>query len=328
MKHNYKLEGYCYRLRPVKFSDAQTIIDLRCEDMERNQYIHTISRDVRDQEAWLEKYFQREGDYYFVVENRLTDTAEGLIACYDILDNSAEWGRWVLKKGSLAASESVWLLYRIAFEQIGLKELYCRTVADNSVVVSFHTSIGEKTRAVHKKIFVINGTMYDAVEQYSDYEHFYRVIAPVLEKQAKRVLHRNLKQEIGGFSFHHIGIAVKQIEKELPYYMLTGYEKEGTYFEDPAQGIRGLFLTAKGQPRLELLENLPESHTLDVQLKNNQKMYHMAYLVQDIIRAIDILERNRAKIISPLKKSIYFGRRICFVVLPNMMMIELIEMHQ
>ena len=139
------------------------------------------------------------------------------------------------------------------------------------------------------------------------------------------MLTRSLKRETGGLAFHHIGVTARQIERELPFYTLMGYEKEGDFFEDPAQGIRGLFLSAENQPRLELLENLPDNHTLDLQVKNNQKMYHMAYWVGDIERALAILTGNRAKILSPLKKSVYFGKRVCFLMLPNMMMIELIE---
>lgn len=323
MKHSCKLEGYCYRLRPVKRFDAQTIINLRCEDAERNRYIHAISKDVRAQEAWLEEYFQREGDYYFIVENRLTGEAEGTIAFYDASDGKAEWGRWVLRKGSLAAAESVWLLYRTAFEQVGLRELYCRTIAENTAVVSFHTSIGEKTRSVLHNFFDINEKAYDAVEQYSDDDYFYETIAPMLEKQAKMILHRNLKRE--GIIFDHIGVATKEIEKELPLYLLLGYERSSKIFEDTQQGIRGLFITAKNQPQLELLENLPESHTLEQLLKENQKLYHLAYRVKNIEYVMKMFVRNRAKIISPLKRSTYFGKQICFLMLPNMMMIELIE---
>ena len=325
MKHRYSLDGYAYRLRPIKKKDAAFVVEVRLEDAERNQYIHAISNDVSAQEAWLEKYFEREGDYYFVVENRVTGQPEGLIAFYDEEDGRAEWGRWVIKKGSLAAAESVYLLYRIAFEQAGLKELYCRTVADNTPVVSFHNSIGEKTRTVHKALFELNGKMYDAVEQYSDPEHFYGEIAPKLEKQAKMVMRRNMKQTAGVLEFHHIGVATKGIEKELPVYTLMGYEKEGEAFEDPTQGIRGLFITAKDQPRLELLENLPDSHTLDKPLENGQKFYHTAYYVDNIEAALEMYKNNRAKVISPLKESVYFGKRICFLMLPNMQMIELLE---
>lgn len=325
MKHRYSLEGYGYRLRPIKRTDAAFVIEVRLEDSERNRFIHPISRDVSEQEAWLERYFERDGDYYFVVENRITGAAEGLVAFYDEADRRAEWGRWVLKKGSLAAAESVYLLYRIAFEQADLRELYCRTVADNTSVISFHTSIGEKTRCKHEGIFKINDTQYDAVEQYSDREHFYREIAPVLEKQAGMIYRRNVKQAIGPITFHHIGVAVHRIEKELPIYTVMGYKKEGKIFEDPEQGIRGLFLTAQDQPRLELLENLEGSHTLDKQLELGQKLYHMAYYVRDIEKAIDLLAKNRAKIISPPKNSTYFKKQICFLMMPNMMIVELIE---
>lgn len=325
MKHRFSLDGFGYRLRPIKKTDAAFVVEVRLEDAERNRFIHTISNDISVQEAWLEKYFQREGDYYFIVENRVTGQPEGLIAFYDEEDGRAEWGRWVIKKGSLAAAESVYLLYRIAFEQVGLKELYCRTIADNTAVVSFHNSIGEKTRTVIQNAVELNDVHYDVVEQYSDPEHFYAQIAPKLEKQAQMIARRNRKQAVGDMAFHHIGVATRSIEKELPVYLLMGYEKEGEAFEDPAQGIRGLFITAKDQPRLELLENLPDSHTLDKPLESGQKFYHTAYYVDDIEAALKMCQNNRAKIISPLKESVYFGKRICFLMLPNMQMIELLE---
>ena len=53
MKHTYKLEGYCYLLRPIKRSDAATIVDIRRGDSERNRYIHSIPLDVAVQEQWL-----------------------------------------------------------------------------------------------------------------------------------------------------------------------------------------------------------------------------------------------------------------------------------
>ena len=89
--------------------------------------------------------------------------------------------------------------------------------------------------------------------------------------------------------------------------------------------MHGLFLIAKGQPRLELLENLSNSSTLNYYLKNASKIYHSAYYVDDIENVISILKNVRAKIVSPLKQSVYFGKRICFMMLPNMMMVELIE---
>lgn len=131
--------------------------------------------------------------------------------------------------------------------------------------------------------------------------------------------------ECSGLLFHHIGVATKSIEKEMLFYRLLGYECESTYFEDPQQGICGVFLAAEGAPRLELLENLEEQHTLDPWLERGQKFYHVAYHVIDIESAMAFFLANRAKVVAPLKQSTFFKKRICFLMLPNRLLVELIE---
>lgn len=325
MKHNIIMEGFSYRIRPIKLSDASFIVETRLEDKERNRFIHAISSDVSMQEEWLKKYFERDGDYYFVIENRLTGEREGLIGFYDVKDSKAEWGRWVLKKDSLAAVESVYLLYRAAFEKVGLEELYCRTLEINEAVVSFHTSIGEKTRRIIPNCFQIEGENYNAVEQYADKTIFYNEIMLELERKSAQIFRRNMRMLIGTFEFHHIGVAVEDIMKEYSTFALLGYFRESDMFEDENQGIRGLFITSKNQPRLELLSNLEGSTTLNAILSNKNKLYHFGYFVSDIEKAVEILQKARARIISPMKMSTYFGKRICFLLLTNMFMIELIE---
>ena len=325
MKHKISVEGFGYRLRPVKLSDAAFIIAVRLEDAERNKFIHAISPDVSAQEKWIENYFLREGDYYFVVENRVTGEGEGLIGVYDVKDGKAEWGRWVIKKDSLAAVESVDLAYRAAFERIGLNELYCRTVQDNTEVVSFHESIGEKTRRVIENAFEINGNAYNAVEQYADKEIFYGEIHPLLERKAAMIFKRNMKLAIGDFEFHHIGVASRDFEKDLAAFTFLGYARSSAVFEDEEQGIRGLFLEAKGQPRLELLSDLEGRATVSPILESGNKMYHFGYCVSDIEKALEVFIKGKAKLISPLKPSTYFGKRICFLLMPNLYMVELIE---
>lgn len=127
-------------------------------------------------------------------------------------------------------------------------------------------------------------------------------------------------------TFHHIAIASSDIEKEYDALRILGYSKEGNSFIDEAQGIRGQFIIAEGQPRLELLENLDGYHTLDVWLNNNTKMYHIAYYAQDFDKSINEFMSNRAKIIAPAKLSVYFKSKICFLMLPDMFIIELIEL--
>lgn len=325
MNHKYMLEGYAYRLRGVRVSDAPFIVEARLEDEERNAFIHKISPDISLQEEWIQNYLLREDDYYFIVENRFDNTPEGLIAFYNVKDNKAEWGRWVIKKGSLAAAESVKLIYQIAFEQCGLDELYCDTIEDNKAVVSFHTSIGEKLREVRESSVELDGRVYNTVVQYADKEHFYQNILPKLDDNAFTIYKRLLKKKVGELKFDHIGVATKSIEKEIRNYSMLGYRKVSGIFIDETQGIRGVFLDQEGGPRLELLENLEGRSTLTKQLESGNKMYHKAYLTPDIDKAIAYFKANKAKMISPLALSTYYKTRICFMLLPNMEMIELIE---
>lgn len=325
MKHNLRVEGVGYRLRPIRLADAKFVIDIRLEDRDRNQYIHAVSPELALQEEWLERYFEREGDFYFVVENKITSEPEGLIGIYDLDGDKAEWGRWVIKKGSLATTESLDLLFKIAFDTLNLEELYCRTICENDRVVSLHDSLPQLKRGLLKNAIEVNGVKYDAVEHYSTPKHYHEEIEGILEKKAMLIFQRNLRSLIGKLEFHHIGVATNNIEDEFNAYRFLGYARENAKFEDQEQGIKGQFITAQGQPRLELLENLQGSTTLDVWLKNRVKMYHFAYKTANIEDAIDILNRNKIRIVTPLKMSVYFKKRICFLLLSPGFLIELIE---
>lgn len=325
MKHELYAEGVAYRLRPVRLDDAQFIIDLRLEDPDRNQYIHKISPDLTLQQEWLARYFEREGDFYFVIENKIGGEPEGLIGIYDIENNKAEWGRWVIRRGSLAATESLDLLFKLSFDTLGLDELYSRTISDNERVVALHDSLPQLTRGVLEKFLEVNGSRYDVVEHYTTPKHYYEKLAAALESKSMQVFQRNLRSVIGKLEFHHIGIATNGIEEEFAAYRYLGYVREGAKFEDPEQGIRGQFLIAPGQPRLELLENLDGSKTLDVWLQNRVKMYHFAYKTPHIEKAVSVLNENRIRTVSPFKNSVYFKKRICFLMLSAGFLLELIE---
>ncbi len=325
MKHDLHIDGIAYRLRPVTLCDAQFIIDLRLEDQDRNKFINRISSDLESQKDWLERYFEREGDYYFVVENKLNGDPEGLVGIYDLENSKAEWGRWVIKKGSLATTECLDLLFKIAFNTLEIDELYCRTICDNVRVVSLHDSLPQLKRGVLTSQIELNGGNYDVVEHYTTPKHYSEKIERSLERKATLIFQRNLRSLIGKLEFHHIGLATSSIEEEFKLYRFLGYEREGTQFEDHEQGIKGQFIIASGQPRIELLENLKDSGTLDTWLKNRVKMYHFAYKTANIEEAINILNRNRIRIVSPLKMSSYFKKRICFFMLSPGFLLELIE---
>jgi len=165
MRHELTLEGAAFRLRPIGDTDAPEILSLR-SNSERNRFLHTTPPSLDDQRAWMAIYYNRPNDYYFVVERLQNSMAEGVISIYDIADGAqcGEWGRWILRPKSLAAVESAWLIYRFAFDVLGLQEVYCRTVTDNKPVVSFHDSCGITNRRILPSHFELNGRWIDAIE--------------------------------------------------------------------------------------------------------------------------------------------------------------------
>jgi RimJ/RimL family protein N-acetyltransferase len=169
MRHDIHIEGDVYRVRPVEDGDAPFIVSLRGMP-ELSHYLHASARTVEEQLAWQANYYQRAGDYYFVVERRQNDAPEGLVSLYDVNPDTkdGEWGRWILKPGSLAAVESALLVYRVAFDLLGLNKVCSRTVADNVQVVSFHDSCGIPGRRILPGYFILEGRQYDAVEHCAD----------------------------------------------------------------------------------------------------------------------------------------------------------------
>jgi RimJ/RimL family protein N-acetyltransferase len=165
MQHDLVLDGRVFRLRPVTLADAAFIADLRSARGERLKYVHKVAKDPAAQEAWLKSYFDRQGDYYWIVERKANSLPEGMISLYDLNETSrtAEWGRWVLRDGSLAAVDSAMLVYSAAFDILKLHSIYSLTVVANAAVVSFHDSSGATREEVLQDHFTLEGDRCDAV---------------------------------------------------------------------------------------------------------------------------------------------------------------------
>lgn len=167
MRHDIVVEGETIRLRPVRVEDAAVMVEIRRSVPEEKLFMNPTSPDPADQRAYLETYFDREDDYYFMIERRADNYAIGCVTICEIgqvAPGWAEWGRWVLRPKSNGAVESVWLMFRAGFEILNLDTLYSRTVVDNEQVVSFHDSCGVKRACVLKNYVTLRGKPYDSIE--------------------------------------------------------------------------------------------------------------------------------------------------------------------
>jgi RimJ/RimL family protein N-acetyltransferase len=141
LRHDIHIPGHAFRLRPVREADAAYIVALRSR---AGAFLNRGAPSEDTQLQWLARYFDRAGDYYFVVESANGWRREGLVGVYDVRASAriAEWGRWLLEPGSNAAVESALLIYRCAFDRLRLERVRCRTLSANAAAVAFHDSCG------------------------------------------------------------------------------------------------------------------------------------------------------------------------------------------
>lgn len=140
MNHNLFAENFGVQLRPVAMEDAEFIHQLR-RNPDLSKHIGEVDKRLSIHKAWLEAYFNRDGDYYFCIQLDPGVTI-GTIAIYNVTGQTAEWGRWIISPTYPAAAASAWLIYHVAFDILGLSSVYCRSVLDNKHVVSFHDHCG------------------------------------------------------------------------------------------------------------------------------------------------------------------------------------------
>ena len=193
MKHHMHIRGFAFGLRPLAVEDAEFIVELR-SDRERTRFLHPIPASVEAQRAYVLEYFERAGDYYFVVERHRDNSREGLVAIYhaDLAKRTADWGRWILRPGSLASVECVLRLYEAAFERLQLDEVRSHTYCDNLKVVSFHDRCGLSRRAVLPSYYIVDQVPIDVVEHVltrSDWPRVKQLLEPKAQAIARRIHH-------------------------------------------------------------------------------------------------------------------------------------------
>ena len=129
-------------------------------------------------------------------------------------------------------------------------------------------------------------------------------------------------------TFHHIGIACRDIDKTKAFYLQQGYTATPTV-DDPLQHVRISFLNKEGAPRLELLEPLDEQNPVARTLATaGVTPYHMCYEVHDLESAIAELRTQRFLLVNgPVPACALENRRIAFMFQKNTGLIELVESH-
>lgn len=161
MRHSFEVEGFGVRLRPVRLEDAAFIVWLRGLDHTRGK-LGDSAIDVASQEAWLKAYFDREGDYYFIVETP-GGTPVGTHGLYNASAGSAEAGRSIIRPEVPAAVPTSLVTFDLAFGPMGFSELRGTSVASNVKVHSYVKKFGFRQVRTESEGRVIGGQPVDIV---------------------------------------------------------------------------------------------------------------------------------------------------------------------
>jgi methylmalonyl-CoA/ethylmalonyl-CoA epimerase len=130
------------------------------------------------------------------------------------------------------------------------------------------------------------------------------------------------------FSFHHVGIAVRDIFKAIPVYKaLFGYELTSGPFDDPIQNVSVCFLSrGEGDTVLELVAPLGPNSPIDLTLKKGGGPYHLCYQVPDIRIAINFLTEQGSFLVSgPVPAVAFEMREIAWLMTVVDLLVELVQ---
>lgn len=128
------------------------------------------------------------------------------------------------------------------------------------------------------------------------------------------------------FKFHHIGVAVNDIDTTASVYEQGGYHRSASIF-DPVQNVNICWLTREGYPTVELLapvdETSPVCKTLE---KNGVAPYHTCWIVPNIEDAAQQLRKQRYVMVrKPAEAVAICGSRVAFFFNKAVGLIELVE---
>lgn len=131
---------------------------------------------------------------------------------------------------------------------------------------------------------------------------------------------------LDSFKFHHIGVAVKDIDATATVYEQGGFKRSASIF-DPIQNVNICWLTKEGMPTVELLEPVDEKSPVNKTLeKNGVTPYHTCWIVPNIEEVAMQLRKQRYVMVSKPAVAVAFcGSRVAFFFNKAVGLIELVE---
>jgi methylmalonyl-CoA/ethylmalonyl-CoA epimerase len=129
--------------------------------------------------------------------------------------------------------------------------------------------------------------------------------------------------------FHHVGIFVASLDSGLEYFRRLGAINEiGTQrYRDELNAVEVCFFRGDGGPLVELVAGIGEVNPVKHSLQKGVNIVnHMAYETDRFdAKIVELVGMGHIVVQSPRPAVAFGGRRICFLMSPVKIMLELIE---
>lgn len=160
-----ELRGDFVTLRPLRVADAELTLGWR--RAERARYLNAGAQTVEEQAAWIAG--RPDSEFNFVIE--LADGRPvGMLSLtgVDHVHRHGEPGRFLIGdeaavRGVPAAVEAMALLYRLAFDDLGLVRLCGIVVAENTLMTKWQKFLGMQEEGRLRNHFFLDGRFQDGV---------------------------------------------------------------------------------------------------------------------------------------------------------------------
>lgn len=129
--------------------------------------------------------------------------------------------------------------------------------------------------------------------------------------------------------FHHLGLAVRTLERAKPMLDALGYSMVGETVYDPLQNVNLTMYRHAEQPALELIERGLGDGPLERLLKSSEAIaYHLCYQVKDGAKFREDLDAQGVRLmtVSEPKPAVLFpDQAVSFHFVTGFGLIELLE---
>jgi methylmalonyl-CoA/ethylmalonyl-CoA epimerase len=131
-----------------------------------------------------------------------------------------------------------------------------------------------------------------------------------------------------GLTFHHLGLAVRDIPAALRVLQGLGYEC-GAEIHDPLQDVRLVWCEHDAMPAVELVAPTENPGPVDNILEHNpESIYHTCYQAMSIEKSLDAIKKDGIRVLPvamPKPAVLFDGRKVGFFQLKGFGLIEIVE---